>query len=46
MRYIKYPLRETWTELLKRPTFDVSGLFGIVSRVIEQVKNNGERALR
>ena len=46
MRYIKYPLRETWTELLKRPTFDVSGLFGIVSSVIEQVKNNGDRALR
>ena len=46
MKYIEYPQRETWAELLKRPAFDVSSLFGTVSAVIDQVKTDGDRALR
>jgi len=46
MQYIKYPARETWTELLKRPSFDTTSLFAIVGDVINQVKTDGDKALR
>ena len=46
MRYIEYPSRETWAELLKRPSFDVSSLFATVGGVIDKVKARGDEALR
>lgn len=46
MKYIEYPKREAWAELLKRPTFDVSSLFATVSEVINKVKAGGDDALK
>ena len=45
-RYIEFPERSTWNELLQRPVFDVSSLFATVGAVIEQVKTDGDKALR
>ena len=46
MQFIEYPSRDTWKELLKRPSFDVTSLFSIVGGVIDQVKKEGDKALR
>lgn len=46
MKYVQYPQRDAWTELLKRPSFDVSSLFATVSGVIDKVRNEGDKALR
>lgn len=46
MKYAEYPERSTWSELLKRPSFDVSNLFSTVSGVIERVRTEGDKALR
>ena len=46
MRYIEYPARDTWTELLQRPSFDVSSLFATVGEVINQVKTGGDEAVK
>lgn len=46
MKYVQYPQRDAWTELLKRPSFDVSSLFATVSGVIDRVRNEGDKALR
>ena len=45
-RYIEFPELSTWNELLQRPVFDVSSLFATVGTVIEQVKADGDKALR
>lgn len=46
MKYIEYPAREEWMELLKRPSFDVTSLFSVVNDVLQQVKTQGDTALR
>ena len=46
MKIIKYPSRKNWTELLKRPTFDVSSLEATVSSVLADVKANGDVAVK
>ena len=46
MKYIEYPAREEWMELLKRPSFDVTSLFSVVNDVLQQVKTQGDAALR
>lgn len=46
MKYIEYPKQEELAELLKRPTYDVSSLFGTVNTVIDQVRKDGDDALR
>jgi len=40
------PSRETWSELLKRPVFEVSDLFGKVQSILNEIKLNGDKALR
>lgn len=45
MQLIEYPSRDTWSALLKRPSFDVTSLFTIVNKVIEQVKSEGDKAI-
>lgn len=45
MQLIEYPSRDTWSALLKRPSFDVTSLFTIVTKVIEQVKSEGDKAI-
>lgn len=46
MQVYKYPPREQWTELLARPVFDDSKLFGLVQQVLSNVQKNGDKALR
>ncbi len=46
MRYIEYPQRETWGDLLRRPSFDTTTLFATVGEVIDQVRKGGDAALR
>ena len=40
------PSRETWSPMLKRPVFEVSDLFGKVQAILNEIKINGDEALR
>lgn len=46
MKIAKYPEKEAWADLLRRPAFDVSRLFATVEGIVEQVKRDGDEALR
>ncbi len=46
MKIYKYPNAEEWGELLKRPTFDNATLFDIVRGVLDDVKKNGDSAVK
>ncbi|MDO4715016.1 MAG: histidinol dehydrogenase [Bacteroidales bacterium] len=46
MQIVKYPSRDTWVQLLQRPTIDVSQLFNIVQPIIAEVETHGDEALR
>lgn len=43
---IEYPERSQWSDILKRPVFDQRNLESTVSEVLEQVRTNGDAALR
>lgn len=45
MQIIKYPSKETWNEVLARPTFDVSSLNETVSSILTDIKQNGDKAI-
>ena len=45
MEIIKYPSRDTWEALTKRPTLDVTALFGTVQTVLDAVRQEGDAAL-
>ncbi len=46
MQIIKYPTRDSWSSLLSRPVFDSSKLFATVSQVLEDVRANGDKAVK
>ena len=46
MQIIKYPDREDWQELLKRPSFDSLPLEETVKSILSEVKANGDEAVR
>ncbi len=46
MQVYKYPPREQWAELLARPVFDSTQLFETVQLVLDDVKKNGDKAVR
>jgi histidinol dehydrogenase len=46
MEVIKYPNRETWNSILARPEFDNTKLFDTVQDVLNEVKKNGDKAVR
>jgi len=46
MNIIRYPERESWQQLLKRPELNYSTLEENVKRIIEEVAGKGDRALR
>lgn len=46
MEIIKYPSREDWGELTKRPALDVTTLFDTVRGVLDDVRQNGDAAVR
>ena len=46
MKLIKYPAREEWEEIIKRPVMDTRELGEAVSAILEDVRRNGDSALR
>ena len=46
MEWVRYPQRELWDGLLRRPEMDVSTMEALVGEVFEEVKARGDRALR
>jgi histidinol dehydrogenase len=40
------PPQDSWPEILKRPVFEVSDLFGKVQSILNEIKVNGDEALR
>ncbi|WP_421919675.1 histidinol dehydrogenase [Marinifilum sp.] len=46
MQVIKYPEKQDWKNILSRPVFDVDELEGIVNQVFEEIKLDGDKALK
>jgi histidinol dehydrogenase len=46
MKIVKFPDREAWTELLKRPESNSDNLEQVCEAVFEEVKKSGDEALR
>jgi len=46
MKRINYPSRESWPELLKRPSIDDKLLVKTVSKILQDVKKGGDAAVR
>ena len=46
MKVIKYPAKEEWSEIVERPHLDVSQLNATVEGVLDDVKNNGDEAVK
>lgn len=46
MEIIKYPPRSEWDALTERPALDVSTLFDTVRRVLDDVRREGDEAVR
>lgn len=46
MEVIKYPSKEDWCSLVKRPALDVTTLFDTVRTVLNEVRNEGDVAVK
>ncbi|MBN2917746.1 MAG: histidinol dehydrogenase, partial [Prevotella sp.] len=46
MKVIKYPAKEEWSEIVKRPHLNVSQLNATVQGVLDDVKNHGDEAVK
>ncbi|RED49491.1 histidinol dehydrogenase [Seonamhaeicola aphaedonensis] len=46
MKVIENPNKDSWVDILKRPTKTVNDIEGIVSEVFTDVQNNGDEAIR
>lgn len=46
MRIVRYPEREVWKKILERPHTDIYALNGVVDGILEDVRNNGDEAVR
>lgn len=46
MKIVKYPDRKEWEGLLKRPELDVTQLMGKVRTVLDDVRTNGDTAVK
>lgn len=46
MKIIRNPKKETWSEILARPVFDTKYLRQTVASILEEVKTNGDAAVR
>lgn len=46
MKTYNNPQRELWPEILQRPVMDVSGLHGQVGKILSDIRENGDSALR
>ena len=46
MEIIQYPEKNIWNDILKRPAFSVKELETNVSNILEDVKANGDAAIK
>lgn len=46
MKIYKYPRREEWKEIVRRPHLDISRLNAVVSDILLDVRNNGDAAVK
>lgn len=46
MQVVKYPTKDTWSSLLARPTFDSTALFDKVQLILDDVRANGDKAVK
>lgn len=46
MKLYKHPARSEWEELVKRPTMETGSLEDSVKKILQEVKENGDEALR
>ena len=46
MQIIKYPEKEKWQEILKRPVYDTQTLFNKVKEILDDVRSRGDKALK
>ncbi len=45
MKVIKYPSKEDWAEILRRPALNTESLFGTVRGIIDRVRTEGDKAV-
>ncbi|MDQ4119982.1 MAG: histidinol dehydrogenase [Acidobacteriota bacterium] len=46
MQVIRYPEKSEWKDIVRRPTFETASLESIVTSILDDVKLNGDSALR
>ena len=46
MKVIRYPKKSAWAEITARPVFDTRDLESVVSEILQDVKQNGDIAVR
>jgi len=46
MKVIKYPTRDTWSEIVRRPYHDSDSIDPIVSQILDDVRARGDDAVR
>ena len=46
MQIIKYPPKDQWSEILKRPSLNFDSLFDQVKNTLDEVRHHGDAALR
>jgi len=46
MQILRHPSREQWSDILARPVFDSTALFGTVQKVLDDVRHRGDEAVR
>ena len=46
MKLIKYPAKDTWDEILSRPTFDNKQLLKQVGKILKDVRQKGDTAVK
>ncbi|TNF49334.1 MAG: histidinol dehydrogenase [Bacteroidetes bacterium] len=46
MKRYRNPQKETWSEICQRPVMDTTNLNELVNKVLENVRSNGDQALR
>ncbi len=46
MQIIKYPPKDQWSEILKRPSLNFDSLFNQVKNTLDEVRHHGDAALR
>ncbi|PIF45746.1 histidinol dehydrogenase [Chryseobacterium sp. 52] len=45
MKIYRYPEKNTWADLVKRPVFEREEISGLITEIFEAVKNNGDKAI-